>query len=153
MGKHQIMSVPKEARGTSDWDMFATWVGANADNGTWFIGGVIAALRSQWKFWHCLLPCLICFWVWLATLVTRRAFRRWNRVEYFFNFGWFCSAFESVRPNFGESGRQKRVISPVFCLLSRPRGPNLESPVDKKETFPPFFVCFRFRAPWISTSW
>ena len=45
MGKHQIMSVPKEARGTSDWDMFATWVGANADNGTWFIGGVIAALR------------------------------------------------------------------------------------------------------------
>ena len=43
MGKRQIMSVPKEARGTSDWDMFATWVGANADNGTWFIGGVIAA--------------------------------------------------------------------------------------------------------------
>lgn len=43
MGKHQIMSVPKEARGTSDWDMFATWMGANADNGTWFIGGVIAA--------------------------------------------------------------------------------------------------------------
>ena len=27
MGKHQIMSVPKEARGTYDWDMFATWVG------------------------------------------------------------------------------------------------------------------------------
>lgn len=47
MGKHQIMSVPKEARGTFDCDMFATWVGANADNGTWFIGGVIAALRSQ----------------------------------------------------------------------------------------------------------
>lgn len=47
MGKHQIISVPKEARRTSDWDMFATWVGANADNGTWFIGGVIAALRSQ----------------------------------------------------------------------------------------------------------
>ena len=43
MGKHQIMSVPKEARRTSDWDMFATWVGANANNGTWFIGGVIAA--------------------------------------------------------------------------------------------------------------
>ena len=43
MGKRQIMSVPKEARETFDWDMFATWVGANADNGTWFIGGVIAA--------------------------------------------------------------------------------------------------------------
>lgn len=27
MGKHQIMSVPKEARETFDWDMFATWVG------------------------------------------------------------------------------------------------------------------------------
>lgn len=27
MGKHQIMSVPKEARRTSDWDMFATWGG------------------------------------------------------------------------------------------------------------------------------
>lgn len=38
MGKHQIMSVPKETRVTSDWDMFATWVGSNADNGTWFIG-------------------------------------------------------------------------------------------------------------------
>lgn len=38
MGKHQIMSVPKETRVTSDWDMFATWVGANANNGTWFIG-------------------------------------------------------------------------------------------------------------------
>ena len=43
MGKHQIMSVPKEARRTSDWDMFATWGGANAGNGTWLIGGVIAA--------------------------------------------------------------------------------------------------------------
>ncbi len=43
MGKRQIMSVPKEARETFDWDMFATWMGANADNGTWFIGGVIAA--------------------------------------------------------------------------------------------------------------
>lgn len=27
----------------SYWDMFATWVGANANNGTWYIGGVIAA--------------------------------------------------------------------------------------------------------------
>ena len=43
MGKRQIMSVPKEARRTSDWDMFATWVGANAGNGTWFIGGIIVA--------------------------------------------------------------------------------------------------------------
>ena len=151
MGKHQIMSVPKEARGTSDWDMFATWVGANADNGTWFIGGVIAALRLQWKFWHCRLPCLICFWVWSATLVTRRAFRRWNRVEYFFNFGWFCYTFETARPEFEPAGRQKRVIFPVFCLLSRPRGPDLKCPVDKKESFPLFFVYFLGRTPRIWT--
>lgn len=25
------------------WDLFATWIGANANNGTWYIGGVIAA--------------------------------------------------------------------------------------------------------------
>ena len=146
MGKRQIMSVPKEARETFDWDMFATWMGANVDNGTWFIGGVIAGLRSQWKFWYCRLPCLICFWVWSATLVTRRAFRRWNRVEYFFNFGWFCSTFETERTEFGAGGRQKWDIFPVFCLLSRSRAPILESPVDKKEAFPPFFVYFRGRA-------
>ncbi len=27
----------------TNWDLFATWVGANANNGTWYIGGVIAA--------------------------------------------------------------------------------------------------------------
>ncbi|MTV81858.1 cytosine permease [Lactobacillus sp. CRM56-3] len=31
------------SRHMSYWDMFATWVGANANNGTWYIGGVIAA--------------------------------------------------------------------------------------------------------------
>nr|WP_263852056.1 cytosine permease [Levilactobacillus bambusae] len=35
--------VPKEHRKMSGWDMFATWIGANANNGTWYIGGVIAA--------------------------------------------------------------------------------------------------------------
>ena len=30
-------------RRTTVWDMFATWVGANANNGTWFVGGVLAA--------------------------------------------------------------------------------------------------------------
>ena len=75
-----------------------------------------------------------------------------NRVEYFFNFGWFCSTFETARPDFGESGRQKSVISLGFCLLSRPRTLNLNQPVDKNHTFPPFFVYFRGRAPWISTS-
>ena len=61
----------------------------------------------------------------------------------------FFVYFESARPDFGESGRQKSDVSPVFCLLSVPRAPVLESPVDKKEAFPPFFVYFRFRTPWI----
>ena len=59
----------------------------------------------------------------------------------------FLSAFEVARPDFGESSRQKWNISPVFCLLSSLRAPILESPVDKKEAFPPFFVYFRFRTP------
>ena len=44
-----------------------------------------------------------------------------NRVEHFFNFGWFCSTFETARTGFGESGRQKSDISPGFCLLPEPR--------------------------------
>ncbi|KRL53748.1 cytosine purines uracil thiamine allantoin permease [Lentilactobacillus parakefiri DSM 10551] len=36
-------SIPKAHRHQSYWDMFATWVGANANNGTWYVGGVIAA--------------------------------------------------------------------------------------------------------------
>lgn len=38
-----IERIPMEARHTNWWDMFATWVGANANNGTWFVGGVLAA--------------------------------------------------------------------------------------------------------------
>ena len=38
-----IFSVPMKSRKTTRWDMFATWVGANANNGTWFVGGVLAA--------------------------------------------------------------------------------------------------------------
>ena len=34
-----IERIPMEARHTNWWDMFATWVGANANNGTWFVGG------------------------------------------------------------------------------------------------------------------
>jgi NCS1 family nucleobase:cation symporter-1 len=39
----RIFSIPMKARKTTRWDMFATWVGANANNGTWFVGGVLAA--------------------------------------------------------------------------------------------------------------
>ncbi|MDN7145059.1 cytosine permease [Liquorilactobacillus mali] len=41
--KEKSLSVSIEERRTSAWDMFATWVGANANNGTWYIGGVLAA--------------------------------------------------------------------------------------------------------------
>lgn len=44
--KHEyaaIEPVPQQDRNLNSWDMFATWVGANANNGTWFVGGVVAA--------------------------------------------------------------------------------------------------------------
>lgn len=44
MTKQQtIHAVSKDARTMGSWDLFATWIGANANNGTWFIGGIIAA--------------------------------------------------------------------------------------------------------------
>lgn len=36
-------TISTDQRSMSSWDMFATWIGANANNGTWYIGGVIAA--------------------------------------------------------------------------------------------------------------
>lgn len=46
MQKHKqttVAQIPLATRHTNWWDMFATWVGANANNGTWFVGGVLAA--------------------------------------------------------------------------------------------------------------
>lgn len=44
MTKQQtIHAVSKDARTMGSWDLFATWIDANANNGTWFIGGIIAA--------------------------------------------------------------------------------------------------------------
>ncbi|VDG27265.1 cytosine permease [Lactiplantibacillus mudanjiangensis] len=41
---HQAFTpIPLSQRQMSSWDLFATWIGANANNGTWYIGGVIAA--------------------------------------------------------------------------------------------------------------
>ena len=54
-----------------------------------------------------------------------------NRVEHFSDFGGFCSTFEAARAGFEESGRQKRVISPVFCLLWVPRALDLELSAEK----------------------
>lgn len=42
-GLGRVPAIPMANRHMSYWDMFATWVGANANNGTWYIGGVIAA--------------------------------------------------------------------------------------------------------------
>ena len=228
MGKRQIMSVPKEARETFDWDMFATWMGANADNGTWFIGGVIAAcgfavamkvlvLSSAVSYMFLSLigyigyktgvstmePSRIFFQFWMILFYFRdRADRIWSRwqnifpifgdfvlllelrgpdlesaVEHFSNFWRFCSTFEVSRTEFGVGGRtffrfleilfyfrdradriwsRRQNIFPIFgdfVLLSRSRAPILESPVDKKEAFPPFFVYFRGRAGRIWSRW
>lgn len=40
---YPVEQIQLENRHMSHWDMFATWVGANANNGTWYIGGVVAA--------------------------------------------------------------------------------------------------------------
>ena len=37
-----VESVPASARSLSFGDMVATWVGANANNGSWYVGGVVA---------------------------------------------------------------------------------------------------------------
>ena len=58
----------------------------------------------------------------------------------------FLSTFRTARVEFGAGGRQKWGISTGFCLLSRPHESNLESQVDKNETFTPVFVYFRGRA-------
>ncbi|CUH95384.1 putative membrane protein [Propionispora sp. 2/2-37] len=38
-----VEPVAMQDRNMDSWDMFATWIGANANNGTWYVGGVIAA--------------------------------------------------------------------------------------------------------------
>jgi len=39
-----VEPVPAADRNIGAGDMFATWVGANANNGTWYVGGVVAAV-------------------------------------------------------------------------------------------------------------
>lgn len=47
----RVEAIPMASRHMSYWDMFATWVGANANNGTWYIGGVIAACGFVTASW------------------------------------------------------------------------------------------------------
>ena len=56
------------------------------------------------------------------------------------HFSRFLSTFRSAHPEFGPTGRQKSHIFSVFCLLLVSRALNLDQPVDKNRTFPPFFV-------------
>ena len=51
-----------------------------------------------------------------------------SAVEHFLDFLRFCSIFRTACPKFGEPGRQKSHISPVFCLLSRPRALEIPAP-------------------------
>lgn len=49
---HPLEIIELDSRKSSNWDMFATWVAANANNGTWFIGGVIAACGFASAVWY-----------------------------------------------------------------------------------------------------
>ncbi|MBS9334731.1 cytosine permease [Fructobacillus sp. M1-13] len=40
---YRVKPVTGKERNLGHWDLFATWFGANANNGTWYIGGIIAA--------------------------------------------------------------------------------------------------------------
>ncbi len=43
----KVTAVPLVNRKMTNWDLFATWIGANANNGTWYIGG---GDRRVWFF-------------------------------------------------------------------------------------------------------
>ena len=60
--KHfQVNPVGKDQRNLGRWDMFATWFGANANNGTWYIGGIIAACGLVGGFWAMLIASVISY--------------------------------------------------------------------------------------------
>ena len=87
-----------------------------------------------------------------------------SAVEHFSDFWRFCSTFETAQTGFGVGGRtffqfleilfyfrgragriwsRRQNIFSIFrdfVLLSEPREPNLDQPVDKNHTFSPFFV-------------
>ena len=61
-----------------------------------------------------------------ARYLRSQCFGESKRVEHFFNFLRFCSTFKAARPGFRLGGRQKSHLSPVFCLLLRPRELNFD---------------------------
>jgi putative hydroxymethylpyrimidine transporter CytX len=50
-----VEQVPMEGRHYSWIDMFLTWIGANANTGSWFIGGLAASIGLAGAFWVILL--------------------------------------------------------------------------------------------------
>lgn len=46
-----VEAVPASARSLSFGDMVATWIGANANNGSWYVGGVVAGTAFAGSVW------------------------------------------------------------------------------------------------------
>lgn len=85
------------------------------------------------------------FFLEFACNLRSHCFGEGTRVEHFLNFGGFCSTLRAARVEFIGSGR-------TFFRFWRPHESNLESQVDKNQTFTPVFVYFRGPRTTISES-
>ncbi len=56
-----VTAIGRDKRNMNAWDMFATWFGANANNGTWFIGGIIAACGLIGGLWALVIASVISY--------------------------------------------------------------------------------------------
>ncbi|MCK8616996.1 cytosine permease [Fructobacillus sp. M158] len=59
--RYRVQPVARKNRNLGPWDMFATWFGANANNGTWYIGGIIAACGLIAGLWSMLLASVLSY--------------------------------------------------------------------------------------------
>lgn len=57
----QVAPISRKERNLGHWDMFATWFGANANNGTWYIGGIVAACGLVGGLWSMLIASVISY--------------------------------------------------------------------------------------------
>lgn len=55
------LQIKTEQRTTGNWDSFATWVNANANNSTWFTGGVIVASGIWTASWDLIIVGIISY--------------------------------------------------------------------------------------------
>lgn len=58
---HEVVAIQRDKRNMNSWDMFATWFGANANNGTWFIGGMIAACGLIGGLWALIIASVLSY--------------------------------------------------------------------------------------------